>query len=135
MLVQKGQAGRFSSANFSVVTNIDIRDDSEISFRIVAAPKHGALLLKGTRTDSFTQYELKNALLSYRHDDSRSLADFFTVIVEAKGLRVEARINVKVFLESHQKPPVILNNEILVVDEGKPVKIERSKLEVNDHEL
>ncbi|KAK3514840.1 hypothetical protein QTP70_033777, partial [Hemibagrus guttatus] len=73
LLVQKGQTGTFSSANFN------------------------------ERVDSFTQYELKNALLS---------------------------INVKVYLESHQKPPVLLNNKILVVDEGKPVKIERGKLEV-----
>lgn len=133
LLVQKGQARIFSNANFSVVTNTDVRKDSEIIFRINDAPKHGALFLKGKQIDSFTQNELKNALLSYRHDGSKNLADFFIVIVEAKGLHVETRINVKVYLESHQKPPVMLTNKILVVDEGKPVKIERSKLEVNDY--
>ncbi|XP_026787190.3 chondroitin sulfate proteoglycan 4 [Pangasianodon hypophthalmus] len=130
LLVQKGQAGTFSTANFSVITNMDIREDSEIAFKINDAPKHGALFLKDKQIDSFTQFELKNALLSYRHDGSKNLDEFFSVIVEAKGLHVEARINVKVYLESHQKPPVMLNNKILVVDEGKPVKIERSKLEV-----
>ncbi|XP_047675015.1 chondroitin sulfate proteoglycan 4 [Tachysurus fulvidraco] len=130
LLVQKGQTRTFSIANFSVVTNMDIREDREITFKIHDAPKHGALFIKDQRIDSFTQYELKNALLSYRHDGSKNLADFFTVIVKAKGLHVEARISVKVYLESHQKPPVLHNNKILVVDEGKPVKIERSKLEV-----
>lgn len=134
LLVQKGQAGTFSSANFSTVTNMDIREDREIIFMIKDAPKHGALFLKDKQVDSFTQHELKNALLSYRHDGSKNLAEFFSLFVEAKGLHVEARIDVKVYLESHQKPPVILNNKILVVDEGKPVKIERSKLEVNDHD-
>lgn len=133
LLVQKGQTGTFSSANFSVVTNMDIREDSEIKFKINDGPKHGALFIKDQRVDYFTQYELKNALLSYRHDDSKNLAEFFTLIVEARGLHLEARINVKVYLESHQKPPVLLNNKILVVDEGKPVKIERGKLEVNDY--
>ncbi|XP_060763249.1 chondroitin sulfate proteoglycan 4 isoform X2 [Neoarius graeffei] len=130
LLVQKGKVETFSNANFSVVTNMDIREDREITFKVNDAPKHGALFLKDKQIDTFTQYELKNALLSYRHDGSKNLAEFFSVVVEAKGLHVEARINVKVYLESHQKPPVVLNNKILVVDEGKPVKIERSKLEV-----
>lgn len=133
LLVQKGQSGTFSNIHLGVVTNMDIREDSEIIFKITDAPKHGALFLKNKQVDSFTQYELKNALLSYRHDGSKNLAEFFSVIVEANGLNVEARINVKVYLESHQKPPVVLNNKILVVDEGKPVKIERSKLEVNGY--
>lgn len=133
LLVQKGQARTFSNANMSVVTNMDIREDREIIFKIIDSPRHGALFLKDERIDSFTQYELKNALLSYRHDGSKNFADYFIVFVEVNGLHVEARINVKVYLESHQKPPVLLNNKVLVVDEGKPVKIEHSKLEVNEY--
>ncbi|KAI4881525.1 hypothetical protein NFI96_033562, partial [Prochilodus magdalenae] len=130
LLVQKGQAKTFSSANFSVVTNLDIREDNEITFNIHDAPKHGGLFLKDKKIESFTQLELKNDLLSYRHDNSKNLADFFSITVKAKGLRLDARINVKVYLESHQRPPVVLHNKPLLVEEGKPVKIERSKLEV-----
>uniref|UniRef100_A0AAR2LLA9 Laminin G domain-containing protein n=1 Tax=Pygocentrus nattereri TaxID=42514 RepID=A0AAR2LLA9_PYGNA len=130
LLVQKGQAKTFSSANFSVVTNLDVREESEITFKIHDAPKHGGLFLKDKKIESFTQHELKNALLSYHHDNSKNLADFFSVMVKAKGLRLDARINVKVYLESHQRPPVILHSKTLRVEEGKPVKIERSKLEV-----
>ncbi|KAL7836517.1 hypothetical protein AOLI_G00278010 [Acnodon oligacanthus] len=130
LLVQKGQAKTFSSANFSVVTNLDVREESEITFKIHDAPKHGGLFLKDQKIESFTQRELKNALLSYRHDNSKNLADFFSVMVKAKGLHLDARINVKVYLESHQRPPVILHSKTLRVEEGKPVKIERSKLEV-----
>ncbi|XP_072520905.1 chondroitin sulfate proteoglycan 4 [Salminus brasiliensis] len=130
LLVQKGQAKAFSSANFSVVTNLDIREDSEVIYKIHDAPKHGGLFLKGKKVESFTQLELKNGSLSYRHDNSRNLADFFSVTVKAKGLRLDARVSVKVYLESHQRPPVILQNKTLLVEEGKPVKIQRSKLEV-----
>uniref|UniRef100_A0A3B4CRQ5 Laminin G domain-containing protein n=1 Tax=Pygocentrus nattereri TaxID=42514 RepID=A0A3B4CRQ5_PYGNA len=132
LLVQKGQAKTFSSANFSVVTNLDVREESEITFKIHDAPKHGGLFLKDKKIESFTQHELKNALLSYHHDNSKNLADFFSVMVKAKGLRLDARINVKVYLESHQRPPVILHSKTLRVEEGKPVKIERSKLEQHD---
>ncbi|KAI5613088.1 chondroitin sulfate proteoglycan 4-like, partial [Silurus asotus] len=130
LLVQKGQARTFSNANLSVVTNMDVRDDSEIVFKISDAPKHGALFLKDKQIDSFTQHALKNASLTYRHDGSKNFADFFTVIAQAKGMHAEARINVKVYLESHQKPPVLLNHKTLAVEEGKPVKVERGKLEV-----
>ncbi|XP_062873556.1 chondroitin sulfate proteoglycan 4 [Trichomycterus rosablanca] len=130
LLVQKGQARTFSNANFSIDTNLDVRDDGEIAFKIQEAPKHGQLYLEDKKIESFTQRELKSASLLYHHDNSENLADFFNVTVEAKGLRVDARISVKVYLESHQRPPVIRHNKTLVVEEGKPVKIERSKLEV-----
>ncbi|KAK1792031.1 hypothetical protein P4O66_001810 [Electrophorus voltai] len=130
LLVQKGQAKTFSNANFSVVTNLDIRDDSDITFEVHDAPKHGWLFLKDKNIESFTQHELKNMLLSYRHDNSKTLGDFLSVAVKAEGLRLEARINVRVYLESHQRPPVILHHKTLLVEEGKPVKIERITLEV-----
>lgn len=135
LLVQKGQAKTFSNANFSIDTNLDIRDDEEIAFNIWDAPKYGHLYLGDEEIESFTLRELKSAMLSYDHDDSKNLVDFFNVTVQAKGLRVDARINVKVYLESHQRPPVIRHNKTLVVEEGKPVKIERSKLEVNQLQL
>uniref|UniRef100_W5LKC6 Chondroitin sulfate proteoglycan 4ba n=1 Tax=Astyanax mexicanus TaxID=7994 RepID=W5LKC6_ASTMX len=130
LLVQKGLAKTFSPANLSVVTNLDIREDSEVTFKVKDAPQHGGLFLKDEKVESFSQLDLKSGLLSYRHDNSKNLADFFTITAKAKGLRLDARVSVKVYLESHQKPPVILQNKTLFVEEGKPVKIQRSKLEV-----
>nr|XP_055055897.1 LOW QUALITY PROTEIN: chondroitin sulfate proteoglycan 4 [Misgurnus anguillicaudatus] len=130
LLVQKGQAKTLSHANFSVDTNLDIRNDNEIIFNIQEAPKHGRLYLKGNQMESFTQRDLRNGDLSYHHDNSKNLADVFTLRVEAKGFKCDAQINVKVYLESHQRPPVVLHNKILIVEEGKPVKIESSKLKV-----
>uniref|UniRef100_A0A4W4DMW1 Laminin G domain-containing protein n=1 Tax=Electrophorus electricus TaxID=8005 RepID=A0A4W4DMW1_ELEEL len=89
LLVQKGQAKTFSNANFSVVTNLDVRDDSDITFEVHDAPKHGWLFLKDKNIESFTQHELKNMLLSYRHDNSKTLGDFLSVAVKAEGLRLE----------------------------------------------
>ncbi|XP_051534286.1 chondroitin sulfate proteoglycan 4-like [Myxocyprinus asiaticus] len=128
LLVQKGQAKTLSHANFSVDTNLDIRNDLEIVFKIQEAPKHGQLYLKDSQTESFTQHDLRNGFLSYRHDNSKNLADFFKLLVEAKDLQRDAKIHVKVYLESHQRPPVIIHNKTLLVEEGKPVKIESSRL-------
>lgn len=131
LLVQKGQAKTLSNANFSVDTNLDIRNDNEIIFKVQEAPKHGSLYLKDSKTESFTQNDLRNGYLSYHHDNSKNLADVFTLLVEAKDLRLDVKIHVKVYLESHQRPPIILHNKSLLVEEGKPVKIESSKLKVN----
>lgn len=133
LLVQKGQSKTLSNANFSVDTNLDIRNDNEIIFKVQEAPKHGSLYLKDSKTESFTQNDLRNDYLSYHHDNSKNLVDVFTLLVEAKDRRLDVKIHVKGYLESHQRPPIILHNKTLLVEEGKPVKIESSKLKVNIH--
>ncbi|KAE8291923.1 Chondroitin sulfate proteoglycan 4 [Larimichthys crocea] len=113
-----------------VVSNLDIRDDQEVIFQLDEAPKYGGLYRNEIKVDSFSQFDLKSGLISYRHDDSKHLADYFNLTVKAKDLRLAASINVKVFLESHQRPPIVQHHNILLVEEGKPVKIDETKLEV-----
>uniref|UniRef100_A0A672QXZ4 Si:dkey-193c22.2 n=1 Tax=Sinocyclocheilus grahami TaxID=75366 RepID=A0A672QXZ4_SINGR len=103
LLVQKGQIKTLTNANFSVETNLDIRNDNEILFTIQEAPKHGRLYLKDSKIESFTQHDLRNGFLSYHHDNSKNLADVFTLLVKAKDIRLDVKIHVKVYLESHQR--------------------------------
>lgn len=131
LLVQKGQAATFSTSNFSVASNLDIRSDEEVVFYLDEAPRYGALYLNKTIVESFTQSDLKNGRISYRHNDSKHLTDFFNLTVKAKGLQLAQRVSVKVYLESHQRPPIVQYLELLLVEEGKPVKIDETKLEVS----
>uniref|UniRef100_A0AAY4BN72 Laminin G domain-containing protein n=1 Tax=Denticeps clupeoides TaxID=299321 RepID=A0AAY4BN72_9TELE len=131
ILVQKGHLVSFGTANFSVVTNLDIREDRQVRFILREPAKHGQLLANSSGVESFTQNELKQGLLYYQHDNSNNMADSFGVRVTALGLVVDATVNVKVYLESHQRPPIVLRNKTILVEEGKPVKIEKSKLEVS----
>ncbi|KAJ8005570.1 hypothetical protein DPEC_G00119310 [Dallia pectoralis] len=131
LLVQKGKEVTLTSHNFSVFTNLDIRDDREVTFKVSERPRNGRLYYRrNVSTDSFTQHDLKESLVSYHHDDSRNLADWFNVTVGVKGHVLHTRINVKVYLESHQRPPVLRHNNTMLVDEGQPVKIEDSILKV-----
>ncbi|XP_071388781.1 chondroitin sulfate proteoglycan 4 [Centroberyx affinis] len=130
LLVQKGKSVTFSTSNFTVMSNLDIRDDHEVIFNVYEAPKYGGLYHNETKVESFTQSDLKSGLISYRHNDSKHLADYFHLTVRAKGLKLAVKVNVKVYLESHQRPPIVLHNNILLVEEGKPVKIDVTKLEV-----
>uniref|UniRef100_A0A673K2E4 Chondroitin sulfate proteoglycan 4-like n=1 Tax=Sinocyclocheilus rhinocerous TaxID=307959 RepID=A0A673K2E4_9TELE len=100
LLVQKGQAKTLTNANFSVETNLDIRNDNEILFTIQEALKHGGLYLKDSKIESFTQHDLRNGFLSYHHDNSKNLADVFTLLVKAKDIRLDVKIHVKVYLET-----------------------------------
>ncbi|XP_038559838.1 chondroitin sulfate proteoglycan 4 [Micropterus salmoides] len=130
LLVQKGRSVTISTSNFSVTSNLDIRDDQEVIFMLDLAPKYGRLFRNETKVESFSQSDLKDGLISYRHNDSKHLADYFNLTVKAKGLRLAVRINVKVYLESHQRPPIVQHHNTLLVEEGKPVKIDETKLEL-----
>lgn len=131
LLVQKGRSVTLSSSNFSIISNLDIRDDQEMIFKLDDAPKYGGLYRNKTKAETFTLSDLKDGLIFYQHDDTKHLADHFNLTVKAKGLQLEVRINVKVYLESHQRPPIVLHHNILLVEEGKPVKVDETKLEVS----
>lgn len=130
LLVQKGQEVILQSVNFSVTTNTDVRSDEDILFEIFHPPSHGVLLCEGIEADAFTQYDLKAGHVVYRHDDGRKLLDSFSLTAMVNGLRLDITVAVKVYLESHQKPPQVIHNHGVVVEEGKPVKIHKKELEV-----
>lgn len=130
LLVQKGQSVAILTSNFSIISNLDIRDDQEVIFKLDEAPRYGGLQCNETKVESFSQSDLKNGLISYRHNDSNHLADYFNLTVKSKGLRLPVRISVKVYLESHQRPPIVQHHNTLLVEEGKPTKIDETKLEV-----
>ncbi|KAJ4941804.1 hypothetical protein JOQ06_011678 [Pogonophryne albipinna] len=130
LMVQKGQSVTFSTSNFSIVSNLDIRDDQEVVFKLDEAPKYGGLYRNETEVELFSLSDFKNGIMSYRHNHSKHVAEYFNLTVKAKGLELAVRINVKVYLESHQRPPIVLHHNILLVEEGKPVKISEAKLEV-----
>lgn len=131
LLVQKGKSVVFSSKNFSTVTNLDIRNEQEVIYEVDDPPKYGELYCNETKVASFSQSDLKRGLVSYRHNDGNHLADYFNISVRAKGLQLTARVSVKVYLESHQRPPIVQHHSTLLVEEGKPVKIDETKLEVS----
>lgn len=131
LLVQKGHSVVFSTSNYSVMSNLDIRDDKEVIFKLDDGPKHGSLYRNETTVVTFTQADLKAGLIRYRHNDSKYLTDYFNITVKAKSLQLTSRVNVKVYLESHQRPPIVQHHDTLLVEEGKPAKIDETKLEVS----
>uniref|UniRef100_A0A4W5R4T2 Chondroitin sulfate proteoglycan 4ba n=1 Tax=Hucho hucho TaxID=62062 RepID=A0A4W5R4T2_9TELE len=79
LLVQKGKEVTVTTGNFSVLTNLDVREDSEVTYKVSEPPRNGWLYRHGNISVEFTQHDLKKGLVSYRHDDSKNLADWFSV--------------------------------------------------------
>ncbi|NWW89999.1 CSPG4 protein, partial [Rhynochetos jubatus] len=130
LLVQKGKEEAVTTANLSAVTNQDIRSDHEIMYELFSFPKYGRIYVNNLLMDSFTQLDLIKGHVTYRHDDSNNLIDTFNFTVHARDVHVDAGVHVRMYLESHQWPPRIVNKNSLLVEEGKPVKISKGKLQV-----
>ncbi|XP_054145647.1 chondroitin sulfate proteoglycan 4-like [Melozone crissalis] len=130
LLVQKGTEETVSTANLSATTNQDIRNDHELTYKILSFPKYGRIYVNNVLKDSFTQLDLIKGRVTYRHDDSNNLIDTFNFTVHAGDVHLDAGLQVRVYSESHQQPPRIVNINSLLVEEGKPVKISKGKLQV-----
>ncbi|XP_051972193.1 chondroitin sulfate proteoglycan 4 [Xyrauchen texanus] len=130
LLVQKGQVAILTSANFSFITNMDVRHEEEFVFEVFLPPSHGALYCSGIKANSFTQHDLKMGHVIYHHDDSEILADSFNFTIKVKGLHLDASVAIKVYLESHQQPPEVIHNNPILMEEGKPVRINEKDLKV-----
>ncbi|NXY43706.1 CSPG4 protein, partial [Ceuthmochares aereus] len=130
LLVQKGKEETVTTANLSATTNQDIRNDHEITYEIVSFPKYGRIYVNNLLVDSFTQLDLTKGYVTYRHDDSNNLIDMFDFMVHARDVHLDAAVHIRMYLESHQWPLRIVNKNNLLVEEGKPVKISKGKLQV-----
>ncbi|KAM3939786.1 chondroitin sulfate proteoglycan 4-like [Leptodactylus fuscus] len=130
LLVQKGKESIITATNFSIYTNMYVESGRDILYRISSLPKHGKIYVKNLVKESFTHQDLKNGHVAYRHNDGSHLVDTFNLTIKISTMTLDVNIKVRVFLESHQKLPTVLNLESLVVEEGKPVKIGKDKLQV-----
>ncbi|KAK7120255.1 hypothetical protein R3I94_020304 [Phoxinus phoxinus] len=130
ILVQKGQVAILKVANFSISTNMDVRHDEEVVFEVFLPPSHGTLQCNGIKADTFTQHDLKMGHVMYHHDDSETQEDFFNFTSKVKSLHLDVSVAVRVYLESHQQPPKVIHNNPILVEEVKPVKINKDVLQV-----
>lgn len=144
LMVQRGGVSNLTSAHLSVLTNLDIRDPQEVTFEVFIPPKHGTLCFNDGGTAAiFTQRDLVEGRLAYGHDGSDKLSDVFNVTARAREQSTDRRlargrravhldigVTVKVYLESHQRPPTVITNRPVVVGEGQNVSISREQLEV-----
>ncbi|KAM4808341.1 chondroitin sulfate proteoglycan 4-like [Rhinophrynus dorsalis] len=130
LLVQKGKENMLTTANLSIATNMYITNDNEIVYDILLPPKYGKIYVQNVVAESFLHQDLKRGHVVYKHDDSNNLLDTFNITVKVKTVTIKIEIKVRVYLESHQRLPKVLHLNNLTVEEGRPVKLDKAKLQV-----
>nr|XP_021578192.2 chondroitin sulfate proteoglycan 4-like isoform X1 [Ictidomys tridecemlineatus] len=131
LLVQRGKENSLTTANLSVTTNQDVRTDLEVEFHIVRPPKHGRVLVNNSVSYSFSQQDLKQGQVVYRHHGSGNF-DVFNLTVKVKDTHLEVGVCVQVCSEGQQPHTQVLHRNTLVVEEGKPVKLSRRRLQAGN---
>uniref|UniRef100_A0A3B4AVL2 Laminin G domain-containing protein n=1 Tax=Periophthalmus magnuspinnatus TaxID=409849 RepID=A0A3B4AVL2_9GOBI len=139
IMVQRSGVTILTSANLSVVSNLDIRDPEEVTYEVFLPPDHGLLhfidkdfepVTEADAVSTFTQQDLVNGRLAYHHDGSQELFDMFNVTARAKEgsaghgsntgrreVNLDIGIPVRIYLESHQRAPTVLTIQPVVVEE------------------
>ncbi|XP_072309617.1 chondroitin sulfate proteoglycan 4-like [Eucyclogobius newberryi] len=152
VMVQRGGVSIVTSANLSVLSNLDIQDPEEVTFEVFLPPDRGLLhfidkdfepVTEADAVSTFTQQDLVNGRLAYHHDGSQELFDMFNVTARARErslshdsntgrreVHLDIGIAVKIYLESHQRAPTVLTVQPVVVEEGCNISISRQYLEV-----
>ncbi|XP_027880417.1 chondroitin sulfate proteoglycan 4-like isoform X2 [Xiphophorus couchianus] len=152
LMVQQGGIAALTSVNLSVISNLDIRDPQEVTFEVYVPPKHGVLCFSDGQKEAiigtdaisvFTQKDLVAGRLAYHHSGGHELLDVFNVTARARERSTERRtergrrevhldigVPVKIYLESHHRPPTIKTNRPVVVAEGQNTSISREDVEV-----
>ncbi|XP_063818003.1 chondroitin sulfate proteoglycan 4-like [Pseudophryne corroboree] len=130
LLVQKGKENILTTANFSIATNMYVESDRDIIYNIRLPPKHGNIYVQNLIQGSFTHQDLKNSHVVYKHNDGSYLSDTVNLTVTINAMTLDVEVKIRVYLESHQQLPTVQHLNSLVVEEGKPVKIDKDKLQV-----
>uniref|UniRef100_A0A8C9X8C9 Laminin G domain-containing protein n=1 Tax=Sander lucioperca TaxID=283035 RepID=A0A8C9X8C9_SANLU len=139
IVVKRGGLTTMTSANLSIFSNLDIRDPQEVTFEVFLPPKHGVLCFNNGSCETvtgakpisiFTQQDLVAGRLAYRHDSTRDKSTDGGMDRERREVHLDIGVMVKIYLESHQRPPTVISNRPVVVAEGQNVSISKEHLEV-----
>lgn len=130
LVVQKAVAVSLTAANLSVETNVNARSQ-DIRYEVLEPPSYGQMQLDGDKTKFFTQYDIEQGGVVYKHDGGKSLKDHFRFRVEAgEQAQTEGRFELRIFPAAYWEPLVVTENRTLHVEESTSVQLGPSVLKV-----
>ncbi|XP_077449300.1 FRAS1-related extracellular matrix protein 2-like [Stigmatopora argus] len=114
-LLYEGQSRPLTTDNLEIA---DADDLGAVSVRVLGGPRHGVLLVRGTRRDGFAAPDLAAGAVVYRHDGSDAYSD--NVVLEMTDGRhhVDFLFPITV-VPVDDEPPVVESNGGLVVFHGQ----------------
>ncbi|CAH1796812.1 unnamed protein product [Owenia fusiformis] len=127
LFVQKGNIVSITPANISIETNIDC-DYSDIQFTISRQPQQGKVLKNNKNRRVFTMKDIMEGNVVYQHNNNTDLHDAFEYVVSIGDTEAEGRVAISIYLASHQHPPRVVHNKVLVLNEGESTIITKETL-------
>ncbi|XP_078475215.1 chondroitin sulfate proteoglycan 4-like [Lampetra planeri] len=135
VLVTQGQSCTLTALHLGVFTNLDIRHENEIQYRVATPPMHGQLIIGEVASDFFTQSDVTQGRVVYEHANGSVPRDAIGLHVAAHGLETRAELAVRVRLAAHGTAPVLVHNSSsgggVLVERGGAVRITDSALLVS----
>uniref|UniRef100_A0A667WSY4 Laminin G domain-containing protein n=1 Tax=Myripristis murdjan TaxID=586833 RepID=A0A667WSY4_9TELE len=131
LMVQRAGVTTLTSANLSVFSNLDIREPQEVTYEVFLPPRHDGddVVAAVDSISKFTQEDLVLGRVAYCHDGSHELSTERRMERGRREVHLDIGVAVKVYLESHQRPPTVLSNRPVVVAEGQNASVTREHLE------
>lgn len=131
LMVHQGSQGTIDSSVLKLETNMDIRNDEDILFHIIAPPKWGVVLRGGQEVSTFTQKDLLAGDVLYHHNGSRKSQDWMHFSIEANQVAVEETLKIRVSLDSQTSPLRLVHLEKIHILQGQAVEIKKDYLLVS----
>ncbi|XP_060116044.1 chondroitin sulfate proteoglycan 4 [Heteronotia binoei] len=135
LVIHQGGQGTIDSSILSLETNMDIRNDEDILFRIIGPPEGGVVLRGGQEVSSFTQKDLLSGEVVYQHNGSKNSQDRIHFAVEVNQVVVEDTLNIAVSLGSHPSPLNFVHHERIHILQGEAVEIKNDYLLVQHEDV
>ena len=129
LTVAEGASGIVGQLNLETTDPDNTAD--QLTYSISAGPSHGALLLNGLPTTTFTQADINAGNVSYTNDGSEALADAFTFTV-SDGELSTGSTTFAITVTAVNDPPIVLTNAELIMARGGTATINHTVLDTAD---
>ncbi|KAB2845682.1 MAG: hypothetical protein F9K45_03445, partial [Melioribacteraceae bacterium] len=98
-------------------------DVFQLLYTVVRKPENGLLLVNNFEASTFTQNDIANGKVSYKHDGGNSQTDYFTFYVsDTDGLQTEGR-NFIFTINNINDPPVVDSFPKIIMNEDEPYSL------------
>ncbi|KAM8891139.1 chondroitin sulfate proteoglycan 4 [Spinachia spinachia] len=136
VVIDHGGTKTLDTTLLSADSNMDIRDDSEIKFKVTSPPDDGRIIASGVEAAEFTLEDLKKGVVSYEHDyESLRSKDSFGFSIQARGHSEEGIFRIKILKQGHLAEPEVINNEVIISYEGEHSVINQDHLKVEQADI
>lgn len=104
----------------------------QLTYSVTSAPSNGTLLVDGSEASTFTQVDLENENVKYRHDGSETTSDEFAFDLTDDNGDGPTNVTFSISVNPVNDAPTVATNAGLTVEEGATARITTSELSASD---